>query len=128
MDKDYIISAAEEKGDGQFGTKRYSVRLEGVEGFVSLFAKFPPQAGKPIFGKVESVQKGDKTYLNFKFGKKDSSPALNNAATAELKNILALKVVPMLIEISEKLDTLTKTGIEYPEMDSTNDAHERDEH
>ena len=51
-------------------------------------------------------------YLNFTMPEKeDAGPAANNAATAEIKNILLLKVVPMLeaihkenMLISEKLN------------------------
>ncbi len=75
------------------------------------------------FGNSENAKwnKGDKInveledtgqYLNFTMPEKeDASPAAGNAATAEIKNILLLKVVPMLeaihkenIIISEKLN------------------------
>jgi hypothetical protein len=49
---------------------------------------------------IEIEQKGD--YLNFNVPRKDSSPAQNSGATAELKNILMLKIVPMLEAIHKE--------------------------
>lgn len=48
---------------------------------------------------IEVEQKDE--YLNFTTPKRDSSPAAGNGATAELKNILLLKILPLLIEIRE---------------------------
>ncbi len=121
MDKDHIVKAFEDKGEAQFGSHRYTVEFEGNEELVSLFAKFPPQIGKPLFGRIEVVKKGDKEYHNFKFAKKDQSPASRDAGLAEIKNILNLKVLPMLAEI---LNGRASAKPDYPEMTSENDGHE----
>jgi hypothetical protein len=72
---------------------------------------------------IEIKTNGD--YLNFMLPKKvDSSPAMSNGATAEIKNILMLKVIPMLQDIQDRLPA----NVKYPEMDSTNDAHGSDEY
>ncbi len=38
-------------------------------------------------------------YLNFSVPRKDSSPAASNGATAELKNMLTFKIVPLVEEV-----------------------------
>lgn len=49
---------------------------------------------------IEIEQKGD--YLNFSVPKGERGPAASSGATAELKNILMLKVVPMLEAIHKE--------------------------
>lgn len=57
--------------------------------------------------------------------KPDQSPALNNPATAELKNILMFKVIPLLQGLSKDVAIMTekmKMNPPYPDMDETNDS------
>src|SRR3990167_5854721 len=57
--------------------------------------------------KIEVEVEDTGQYLNFTMPEQeestDSGPAANNAATAELKNILALKVIPQLEQIHKDL-------------------------
>ncbi len=62
------------------------------------------------------TQRGE--YLNFEMPRRDAGPAANSAGTAELKNILMLKVIPMLQAIYEEV----KKESDYPQMDETNNA------
>lgn len=50
---------------------------------------------------IEVEKKGD--YLNFTVPKKDSSPAMSEGATAELKNILMLKVIPLIEDMQTRV-------------------------
>lgn len=64
---------------------------------------------------IEIEEKGE--YLNFNTPRKDFTPAPANPGIAEIKNILNLKVIPMLAEIgkivSEKQDPLD----DFPQPD-----------
>lgn len=58
---------------------------------------------------IEVEQKGD--FLNFtspKEEERDRSPAANNGATAEIKNILVLKVIPLLEAIYKQNPPIKK--------------------
>jgi len=74
---------------------------------------------------IEVKPNGD--YLNFEMPKKaDMGPAAGNGATAELKNILTLQVMPMLQNMAKDIAIMTekmKLSEPYPEMNETNDAH-----
>lgn len=64
------------------------------------------QDGASIEAEVTEREYNGKMYKDFKLAKKaDSGPAANNAATAEIKNILTLKVIPMLEAIHTQLTT-----------------------
>lgn len=78
-------------------SKKYDFMLENYPHKVSAFSKFPMEAGKTITGEITI----NGQYHNFKWGKKDSSPAANNAATAELKNTLTLGILPKLAKIED---------------------------
>lgn len=79
---------------------------------------------------IDIEQKGE--YLNFTVPKKaDMGPAANNAATAEIKNILTIGVITRLDKILswiERQEYIAEHGEapepEYPEQDETNDARD----
>jgi len=121
MDKEWIIEEVIGISDSQYG-KKFAIKLKDYEHEVSGFTKFVQNivAGGKIFGHVEV--KG--SYHNWKWGKNvpkaDSGPAAGNAATAELKNILNLRIIPLLeklekevVIISERMDMMVN-GQEDP--------------
>lgn len=82
--------------------------------------------------KVEIIVEEKGEYLNFSLPKHaDRGPAASNAATAELKNMLTFKVIPMLQQIDSIVKAIAEqkgvnlTGIVkagYPEMTESNDG------
>lgn len=133
-DQYYTVQSAQDRGPAQFGAHRWSVIFEETNDEVSMFSKYPIKAGDKLYGRIESVTKGDKTYTNFKFAKKeqkDMSPAANSniAGVAEIKNYLDLRIMPKLnkmekelIIISEKLglveDLDESDGFPKPRFDT----------
>lgn len=122
---EYKISSVKffsEQTYGRDNNHRVMVNFEGQEKDYSAFVKTKPSVGDVWFGEVKKTEKDDKIYWNFTFApekKTDSSPAASNGATAELKNILMLKVIPMLQDILEKLPS----KVEYPEYkEGVNDS------
>lgn len=66
---------------------------------------------------IEVEEKGE--YLNFKNGapkREDQGPAANNPATQELKNLITLKVIPLLLQIDANVKKMTGTP-NYPQPD-----------
>lgn len=55
---------------------------------------------------IDIEQNGD--YLNFNVPRKDSSPAANSGATAEIMNAITLKVIPLLEKIIAQNNELYK--------------------
>jgi hypothetical protein len=135
MDKEYIVVGSEMVGDGQFGSKRYRVGFDN-EDPVSMFSKYPVKVGDRLFGHVEEVTKGDKTYRNFKFGKRDGIPVAK-VSDARAVNAVDFKVLPELEQlkagqaelkfliqaVGERLDRFLKAvGKEEVEELSTEDS------
>jgi|ERR1051326_40996 hypothetical protein len=61
-------------------------------------------------------EKGE--YLNFSLPKKsDSGPAASNAGTAEIKNILMLKILPMMEEMNKEIKAISGKVFFEPEED-----------
>lgn len=117
MDKDYTVVSAEDKGEAQYGARRYQIKFEGDEE-ASGFSKFPIKPGDVLFGHIEV----NGAYRNWKFGKRASAPAPSAefaVSNAEVKNLINLKVLPALAAI---LARLPKPESEYPEMNETNNA------
>lgn len=126
MDKDQKHKITKIIGvwDNQYGKKiAFKTDLCG-DLALSTLTKYPDKMveGAEVFGHVDTVEKDGKTYHNFKFGKSGgSSGGTEFAASAmELRNILNLKVIPMLTEILGRLPEAEK--IKYPPLDSTNDV------
>ena len=71
-----------------------------------------------------SMDKNGVPYLNFEVPKKQEGFAVANA---ELKNLINLRVVPMLMEILERQRGTFVEKAPYPKQDSTNDAHDFEE-
>lgn len=122
MDKEYIVKTAEDKGEAQFGARRYQISFVSGEN-VSAFSKYPVKEGDTLFGHIE--QKG--SYFNWKFGKreerKDVGPAANNPGTAEIKNILMLKVIPLLEAIYKQNPPIQKeTRYDVEKADDISDS------
>lgn len=122
MDKNYTVVSAEDRGEAQFGARRYQIEFEGGES-ASGFSKYPLKPGDVLFGHIE--QKGE--YHNWKFGKKENKPSGFSASSPELKNILNLRVIPMiqgnnalLKKICDHLEIKYEKPA-YPQMDETND-------
>ena len=115
--------------DSEYGPKFYA-KLKEYPNEVSGFTKFPDKmiAGNRMYGHIEV--KG--MYHNFKWDKKDKSPAMGNPGLAEIKNILVLKIMPLLVGLSEDVEAINKKmgmKLEYPELTNENDSsgiHEPD--
>lgn len=122
MDKEYIVKTAEDKGEAQFGARRYQISFASGES-VSAFSKYPVKVGDTLFGHIE--QKG--SYFNWKFGKreerKDSSPASKDAGLAELKNMLTFKIIPLLEAIYKQNPPIQKeTKYDVEKADDISDS------
>lgn len=107
---------------GRDNNHRALVKLEGQEKEYSAFVKDKPSVGDVWEGELAKTEKDDKIYWNFKFSstKRDSSPAARDAGLLELKNILMLRILPMLQSISDRLPIEESDYPKYKE--GVNDA------
>lgn len=107
-DKEYKITEVQKRKEwsGNYGTfQDYALRLEGIDGWVSLSQKPEtpePQVGQELYGHTETQTHGDKTYLKFKkVQKQDSRPS---ASTGDMAY-----VVQMLEELTGRRDRVLTT-------------------
>ena len=117
---------------GRNQNHRVMVNFEGHEKDYSAFVQEKPSVGDVWDGELKRVEKNDKIYWNFEFADKprrDSSPASNNGATAELKNMLTFEVIRRLDKIlawQDRQDYIGEHGEapadDYPAMTAKNDA------
>jgi hypothetical protein len=126
---DYIIERVigiYDAPNPQWGKKAKFI-LEGYDGEVSALTKFPDDivAGKKITGTIDVVTREGRTYHNFKFGRSNATPnpMPHQPGNAEIKNIIELKLIPMLQHIEAHLDRIEKyvTGeeVETKKLDTT---------
>lgn len=105
MPQEYEIVWAGDPEETQYGSK-VRIKFRGVEEYLNIFTKYPGNIknGEKLYGEIFEVQKGDKTYKNFRFGKKpDRGPAASNGATSEIKNILTLQIMPLLEKMNKEI-------------------------
>lgn len=109
MEKDFIVTASEDRGEAQYGAHRYSVTFSSGE-TVSMFSKFPVKVGDKLYGHIETVNKGGKDYTNFKFAKKEANaptPSGFSPSLIEIKNAIMLGVMPELKKIQVELAAIS---------------------
>ena len=132
MAQDYTVTEILATYDAQFGKKRIAFKTnETGERSLSVFTQYPDsiREGAVLYGDVEEKTVDNRTFYNFKFVKKGAevATASGTPGLAEIKNMLNLKVIPLLIELTEGMRNLVGAKRDYPEYNSSNDAHPFDD-
>jgi hypothetical protein len=118
--QDYIVDQIIEITKAKFGD-RVKFKVQGLDDILTAFPKYPLEIGKRITGYIQDGQYGK----DFKFGRSNSTPnpMPHQPGNAEIKNIIELKLIPMLQHIEAHLDRIEKyvTGeeVETKKLDTT---------
>lgn len=119
-DKDYTVLEVQKRDEwtNDFGTfQGYALKLEGVDGWVSLNQKpetAAPEVGGTIYGRTETQTRGGKTYLKFKKVNKEYQGGSNDSSATSATSLAGSEktleyVVQMLEELTgrrEKADNV----------------------
>ena len=110
--QDYKITVLGKQEDTQWGPKISFKLQEYGEQWLSAFTRFPDsiQMGKTIYGEVVEKKLGDKTFLNFKWPKKEAKPVAlsDDAATLRLNNVIDHKLTPALDRLEKLISLITR--------------------